>query len=125
MHNSEPRANPTLIDYAIKVYEFKQRPLGPIGQYWLPQNPILKLIQHFIIENQLYSSTLCNYQNTLMHNSEPRANPTLIDCAIKVYKFKQRPLGPIGQYWLPQNPILKLIQHFIIENQLYSSTLCK
>ena len=31
-----------------------------------------------------------------MHKSEPKANPTLIDCANKVYEFEQEPLGPIG-----------------------------
>ena len=34
MHISEPKANPTLINHVIKVYEFKKGPLEPIGQYW-------------------------------------------------------------------------------------------
>ena len=29
-----------------------------------------------------------------MHKSEPRANPTLLNCAIMVYEWG--PLGPIG-----------------------------
>ena len=60
-----------------------------------------------------------------MHKSEPRANLTLTNCVNKVYEFEQEPLGPIRQYWLPKNPILKLIQYPTIEIQLYSSTLCK
>ena len=31
MHKSEPRANPTLITHANKVYELRAGPLGPIG----------------------------------------------------------------------------------------------
>ena len=53
MHIREPRANPILINHANKVYELDRGPLGPIGQYWLSQNSILKLIQHLITENQL------------------------------------------------------------------------
>ena len=43
-----------------------------------------------------YPCALHNYQNALMHRSEPRANLTLINCAIKVYKLEWRPLEPIG-----------------------------
>ena len=38
-----------------------------------------------------------------MHISEPGANPTLIDCANKVYEFNHKSLRSIGQYYLPQN----------------------
>ena len=38
-----------------------------------------------------------------MHISEPGANPTLIDCANKVYEFNHKSLRSIGQYHLPQN----------------------
>ena len=57
-----------------------------------------------------------------MHKSELRANPTLINCVNKVHELEQ---GPLGQYWLLQNPIIKLIQHPTIENQLHTNTLCK
>ena len=33
IHISELRTNSTLINYVIKVYELKRKPLGPIGQY--------------------------------------------------------------------------------------------
>ena len=33
-------------------------------------------------------ATLHNYQNTLMHKSEPKANPTLITHSNKVYELK-------------------------------------
>ena len=46
MHISELKANPTLINHVIKVYEFKQGPLEPRRQYWFLQNLILKLIQN-------------------------------------------------------------------------------
>ena len=59
MHISELKANPTLINHVIKVYEFKQGPLEPRRQYWFLQNLILKLIQHLTTENQLCASTLC------------------------------------------------------------------
>ena len=45
----------------------------------------------------IYSyATLCNYQNVFMHKSEPRANPTLIAHASKVYELIVGPLEPIG-----------------------------
>ena len=69
---------------------------------------------------------LWNYQNTLMHISESWANRTsLINHAIEVYELERVPLGPVGQYWLHQNPILKLIQGTTTKNQFHSSTLCK
>ena len=37
--------------------------------------------------------TLHNYQNTLMHKSEPKANPTLITHANKVYELKAKTIG--------------------------------
>ena len=74
--------------------------------------------------NKLYA-TLHNYQNIFIHKSEPRANSTLMGCAIKVYELKRGPLGLIGQYWLPYNLILKLIQQSNIEIQLHYSTLCE
>ena len=55
-----------------------------------------------------------------MHKSEPRANPTLINCVNKVHELDQGPLGLIGQYRLPYNPILKLIQYLIIERINYT-----
>ena len=40
---------------------------------------------------------LQNYQNTLMHNNEPRVNPTLINRMPSWYMSLERgPLGPIG-----------------------------
>ena len=33
-------------------------PWGPIGKYWVCQNPIVKLTQHFTSKSQLYSSIL-------------------------------------------------------------------
>lgn len=33
-------------------------------------------------------ATLSNYQNTLMQKSEPRANPTFINCAVMIYEFR-------------------------------------
>ena len=44
MYKSEPRANLILINHANKVYELGWGQLRPIEQYWLPKNPILKLI---------------------------------------------------------------------------------
>ena len=58
-----------------------------------------------------------NYQNALMHIPKKSC--------YQVYELEQGPLGTIGQYWLFQNLILKLIQYPTIENQLHSSTLCK
>lgn len=58
-----------------------------------------------------------------MHISEVRINPTLINCVIKEYEFKWRPLGSIRQYWLPQNSFMKLNEHPTIENQLPFDTL--
>ena len=56
------------------------------------------------------------FQNALMHISKPRAYPIFITLAIKVYELKGGLLGPIRQYYLPHNPILKLIQYPIVEN---------
>ena len=42
----------------MKEYELEQGLLGLIGQYWLPKNPILNLIQHSITESQMHSSSL-------------------------------------------------------------------
>ena len=69
-------------------------------------------------------ATLDNYQNTLIHKSELKTHPTLINYAIKEYELI---VGTTGthRYWLPHNPILNLIQHSIKENQLHSKTLCK
>ena len=38
MHINELRIDPTFINYAIKVNEFKRGPLRLIGQYWFPIN---------------------------------------------------------------------------------------
>ena len=37
--------------------------------------------------------TLHNYQNTLIRKSEPKANPTLITHANKVYELKAKTIG--------------------------------
>ena len=58
MHINEPRTNPTLKNHVMKEYELEQGLLGLIGQYWLPKNPILNLIQHSITESQMHSSSL-------------------------------------------------------------------
>ena len=34
------------------------------------------------------NATLCNYRNTLIHKSEQKVNPTLINDAIIVYKLR-------------------------------------
>ena len=56
MHIIESLTNPTLISYAIKIYELELVPLQPIEYYWLPHNPILKLTQHPTVESQLHYS---------------------------------------------------------------------
>ena len=58
MHISDPKADITLINYIIKVYELERGPLGLIGQYLLPYNIIWKL-QHLTTGNELHSSALC------------------------------------------------------------------
>ena len=62
MHTNELKTHPTLMNYDVKKYKLEQGSLGPIGQYWIPHNQILKLTQHLITKSQLHYSTLCILQ---------------------------------------------------------------
>ena len=77
---------------------------------WLINSIRLQLINWFSVQILVTypCATFSNYQNALIHISELKTHPTFISCAIKKYELQWGPLGPLGQYQLPQNLIFKL-----------------